>query len=152
MATLGVTTPPGSKAIRVVQWGTGNTGTIALQAMAAPSLELVGVWAHNPDAAANDAIGVAITDSKESVLATAPDCVSYMATDRGRHDDVIDDFCMILVAGSHLVTTTNPLLVHPAGDGLDIQDRIEVACLPGRSSFFLTGSNPVSWPTPWCCT
>ena len=152
MATLGVITRASSKPIRVVQWGTGNTGAIALQAILdAPSLELVGVWAHNPHlsgedaghlAGADGAIGVAITNDCESVLATAPDCVSYMATDRGRHDDVVDDFCKILAAGSNLVTTTNPLLVHPAGDGPDVHRRIEVACLAGGSSFFCTGVEP----------
>ena len=144
MATLGVITRASCKPIRVVQWGTGNTGAVALQAILdAPSLELVGVWAHNSElSGANAAIGAAITNSKESVLAAAPDCVSYMATDRGRHDDVVDDFCQILAAGSNVVTTTNALLVHPGGDGPDVRRRIEVACLAGGSSFFCTGVEP----------
>lgn len=152
MATLGVMTQASPKPIRVVQWGTGNTGTVALQAiLGAPALDLVGVWAHNPARCGTDAgqlagtdraIGVAVTNDQESVLAAAPDCVSYMATDRGRHDEVIDDFCVILAAGINVVTTTHPLLVHPAGDGPDVQRRIEAACLAGGSSFFCTGVEP----------
>lgn len=152
MATLGVLTGGSPKPIRVAQWGTGNTGTVALQALSdAPNLDLVGVWAHSPDLSGKDAgrltgaghpIGVAVTNDPTRVLAAAPDCVSYMATDRGRHDDVIDDFCMILAAGINVVTTTDPLLVHPVGDGPDVQRRIEVACLAGGSSFFCTGVEP----------
>ena len=48
-------------------------------------------------------------------MAAAPDCVSYMAIDRGRHDDVIDDFCRLLAAGINVDTTTHPVLVHPDG-------------------------------------
>jgi len=150
MATLGVIA--GHSPLRVVQWGTGNTGSVALKAILdAPGLDLVGVWAHNPDLSGADAgqlagtdgaIGVAVTDDRGSVLAAAPDCVSYMATDRGRHDDVIDDFCMILAAGCNLVTTTHPLLVHPAGDGPQVHRRLEAACLTGGSSFFCTGVEP----------
>ena len=152
MATLGVITPTSPKPIRVVQWGTGNTGTVALQAILdAPGLDLVGVFAHNPDLCGKDAgqlagtdfaVAVAVTSDHESLLAAAPDCVSYMATDRGRHDDVIDDFCMILAAGINVVTTTDPLLVHPAGDGQDVRRRIEASCLAGGSSFFCTGVEP----------
>jgi hypothetical protein len=75
-----------------------------------------------------------------------------MATDRGRHDDVIDDFCRLLAAGINVVTTTHPLLVHPDGDGPDVRRRIEEACAKGQSSFLCTGASPASWPTRWCCT
>jgi len=140
MATLGVMTPTSPNPIRVVQWGTGNTGTVALQAISeAPGLDLVGIWAHNPESCGAT---VAVTDDREAVLATRPDCVSYMATDRGRHDEVIDDFCMILASGINIVTNTHPLLVHPAGDGPDVHRRIETACLAGGSAFFCTGVEP----------
>jgi len=146
MATLGVIAEDRPAPIRVVQWGTGNTGAVALQAIVdAPGLDLVGVWAHHPDSAAADAgrlAGIPVTNDSAAALATAPDCVSYMATDRGRHDDVIDDFCAILAAGIDVVTTTHPLLVHPAGDGPEVRRRIEAACLAGGSSFLCTGVEP----------
>jgi 4-hydroxy-tetrahydrodipicolinate reductase len=152
VATLGVITGGIPTPIRVVQWGTGNTGTVAVRAIVgAPSLELVGVWAHNPDLCGQDAgqlvgadraTGVPVTNDAVRAIAAAPDCVSYMATDRGRHDDVVDDFCMILAAGINVVTTTNRLLVHPAGDGPGVHRRMEAACLAGGSSFFCTGVEP----------
>ena len=42
--------------IRVTQWGTGNTGSVALQViLGTPTQELGGVWAHNPALAGGDA-------------------------------------------------------------------------------------------------
>lgn len=138
--------------IRVAQWGTGNTGMVALQAiLESPILDLVGVWAHNPALHGHDVceplsidspLGVTITGDPESVLDAGPDCVCYMATDRGREDEVIDDFCRLLSAGVNVVTTTYPLLVHPAGDGPDVHRRIQRACLAGGSSFLCTGVEP----------
>jgi 2,4-diaminopentanoate dehydrogenase len=138
--------------IRVVQWGTGNAGSVALQEfLESPNLDLIGVSAHDRALAGRDAAqlvgleeptGVPVWSDSEAVIAAAPDCVSYMATDRGRHDDVIDDFCRLLAAGINVVTTTHPLLVHPDGDGPDVRRRIEEACARGRSSFWCTGVEP----------
>jgi hypothetical protein len=138
--------------IRVVQWGTGNTGSVALRAiLEMPALELVGVWAHNPAVVGTDAralvgletpTGAPVWGDAESVISAAPDCVCYMATDRDRHHDVIDDFCRLLSAGINVVTTTYPTLVHPDGEGPDVRRRIEAACATGQSSFLCTGVEP----------
>jgi 4-hydroxy-tetrahydrodipicolinate reductase len=138
--------------IRVVQWGTGNTGSVALSAIrSTPGVNLIGVWAHNPALAGCDAaellgldtvIGVPIWSTAGEVIAAAPDCVCYMATERGRRDDVIDEFCLLLAAGINVVTTTHPLLVHPDGDGPHVRHRIETACGAGHSSFLCTGVEP----------
>lgn len=117
----------------------------------ASGLELVGVWAHSPELCGQDAaglagldreVGVAVTNDPATVLDAAPDCVSYMATERGRLDEALDDFCTILSRGVDVVTTTHPLLVHPDGDGPDVRRRIEAACQTGGSSFFCTGVEP----------
>ena len=110
------TDPP----LRVVQWGTGNTGMVAPRAiLASPNLELVGVWAHNPTFIGRDAAdlvgleaptGVAVTGDPDAVIDSAPQCVCYMASDRGRHDEVIDDLCRLLAAGINVVATTLPVL------------------------------------------
>ncbi|QLL09787.1 Gfo/Idh/MocA family oxidoreductase [Mycobacterium vicinigordonae] len=133
--------------IRVVQWGTGNTGSVALQAILnSPALELAGVWARNPAYAAGALAGCAtpapVWNDIESVVAAAPDCVCYMATDRGRHQDVVAEFCRLLSAGINVVTTSYPMLVHPAGAGPDTQRRIEDACAAGGTSFLCTGVEP----------
>lgn len=138
--------------LRVVQWGTGNTGSVALPAiMATSSLELVGVWAHDVGLCGSDAgelvglgatTGVPVWSDIASVIASAPDCVSYMATDRGRPGDVIDDFCELLAAGINVVTTSYPLLVHPDGGGSTVRRRMEGACAQGGTSFLCTGVEP----------
>lgn len=143
---------PDGTVIRVVQWGTGNTGVVALQAIReSTALDLVGVWAHSPAFHGRDVaelmeleepLGVTVSGDPEAVLSVKPDCVCYMATDRGRENDVIDDFCRLLSAGINVVTTTYPLLVHPAGEGPAVHDRIQQACLAGGSSFLCTGVEP----------
>ena len=138
--------------LRVVQWGTGNTGMVALRAiLASPNLELVGVWAHNPTFIGRDAAdlvgleaptGVAVTGDPDAVIDSAPQCVCYMASDRGRHDEVIDDLCRLLAAGINVVAPTLPVLVHPSGDGPDVRHRLETACAAGGSAFLCTGIEP----------
>ncbi len=138
--------------VRVVQWGTGNTGMVALRAiLESPNLELVGVWAHNPAFAGRDVadlvglaapLGVTITSDAEAVIELAPDCVCYMASDRGRHDGVIDDVCRLLSAGINVVATTLPVLVHPSADGADVRQRLDDACAVGESAFLCTGIEP----------
>ncbi|MDT5254315.1 MAG: hypothetical protein QOE52_4230 [Mycobacterium sp.] len=138
--------------IRVVQWGVGNTGKVALNAiLQSELLDLVGVWLHNPAHHGRDAahvagldepVGVIAYGDYESVVASQPDCVCYMASDRGRHDEVIDDLCALLSVGINVVATTLPVLVHPAGDGLDVCVRLEEACAAGGSTFFCTGIEP----------
>jgi hypothetical protein len=138
--------------IRVVQWGVGNTGKVALNAiLQSDLLELVGVWLHNPAhrgldvadlAGLQEPVGVIACNDYESVLASRPDCVCYMASDRGRHDEVIGELCALLSAGVNVVATTLPVLVHPAGDGPDVCIRLEEACAAGGSTFFCTGIEP----------
>ena len=42
--------------LRVVHWGTGNTGRLALRGVLQhPDLELVGLYVHNPDKVGRDA-------------------------------------------------------------------------------------------------
>jgi hypothetical protein len=138
--------------LRVVQWGTGNAGTVALSAItSASALELVGVWVHNPRLAGKDAgelmgsgiaTGALVWCDADAVIAAHPDCVCYMATDRGRIDEVITDFCRLLAAGINIVTTTHPLLVHPDGAGSAVRQLLETSCATGGSSFLCTGVEP----------
>jgi hypothetical protein len=138
--------------IRVVQWGCGNTGSVALKAIIeSAELELVGLWVHNADHVGRDAgelAGVEIvtrveaTSDVDAVVALDADCVCYMASDRNRQDDVIDDVCGLLGRGVNVVATTMPVLVHPSGAGPDVQRRLEAACQEGNSSYFCTGIEP----------
>ena len=57
--------------LRVVHWGTGNTGRLALRGVLQhPELELVGLYVHNPDKVGRDA-GELIGLDAAGVVATS---------------------------------------------------------------------------------
>jgi 4-hydroxy-tetrahydrodipicolinate reductase len=148
-------TRAGAGRIRVAQWGTGNAGSVALGAILDdPDLELVALWVARSSSASRDAselairragtgaVGVAATTDPTAVLAARPDCVVYMATDRDRAEEVVDDLATILAAGINVVATTMPMLVHPDGAGPVVRARLAAACASGNSSFLCTGIEP----------
>jgi hypothetical protein len=70
-----------NKPIRVAQWGTGNTGSVVMQAIrSTPGLDLIGVRAHNPAKAGRDtaellslntSIGVPAWSTADEMVAAA---------------------------------------------------------------------------------
>ena len=137
--------------LRVVQWGTGNTGTVALQAIIESAhLDLVGLWVSRAEKRGRDAgelvglprTGVTATGDKDALLSLQPDCVCYMGTDRDGEDAVVRDVCDMLAVGINVVTSSFPLLVHPSGAGETVRQRIGRGCAEGSSSFLCTGIEP----------
>ena len=131
-------------ALRIVQWTTGNVGRPSLRAIAwHPVLELVGCYAWSAEKVGRDAgeladlepLGVVATDDVESLIALAPDCVSYnpMWTNT-------DELVRFLEAGINVVSTAGFITGHalPPGE----RARIEAACSQGGASMFGTGVNP----------
>ena len=77
---------PAEKKYRVIQWGVGNVGTIALRHFVHnPAYELVGVLCNRPEKVGKDAgelcgkppTGVLATDDKGAIEALDADCVFY---------------------------------------------------------------------------
>ena len=73
---------------RVIQWGTGIVGRLALRAtIARPDLELAGLIVSSEDKVGRDAgelcglppVGVAATNDIDAALAVEADAVSYFA-------------------------------------------------------------------------
>jgi 4-hydroxy-tetrahydrodipicolinate reductase len=137
---------------RVVQWGTGNVGRLALRAIVEhPHLELAGVIVHSPDKVGRDAAdlcdltaptGVLATDDVDALLAESPDVVSYMATGDLRPGEAVRDLCRVLRAGVNVVNTSVvPLVYPPAADARQV-DMLEQACTEGSSSCFTSGIDP----------
>src|SRR3954462_8949477 len=131
---------------RVVQWATGNIGNRALQqVIRAPGLELVGVRVYDEGKAGTDAgalcgeppTGVLATTDSQAILDLGADCVLYMP----RSFDV-DDVVALLSAGTNVVTTLSQLF--DGGTALSAGDRqrVEEACVAGRTSAYATGSSP----------
>jgi 2,4-diaminopentanoate dehydrogenase len=137
---------------RVVQWGTGNVGRLALRAIIEhPHLELAGVVVHTPDKVGRDAAelcaldaptGVAATEDVESLIAAQPDAVSYMATGDLRPGEAVRDICGVLRAGVNVVSTAVvPLVYPPAADRRQVE-MLEHACAEGSASCFTSGIDP----------
>ncbi|MBM3672819.1 MAG: diacylglycerol kinase [Actinobacteria bacterium] len=137
---------------RVVQWGTGNVGRLALRAIIEhPHLELAGVIVHSADKIGRDAAelcaldtptGVVATDDVDGLLAENPDVVSYMATGDLRPVEAVRDLCRVLSAGVNVVNTAVvPLVYPPAADARQVR-MLEEACAEGGSSCFTSGIDP----------
>lgn len=132
------------KALRVVQWTTGNVGREAAKAVLAhPDLELVGCYAHGADKVGRDVgelcgvepAGVVATDDVAALLALQPDCVVYTAL----FPD-IDQQCRILEAGINIVTSA--AFVTGWGVGDEAKRRLDDAARRGGASLFGSGMNP----------
>jgi 4-hydroxy-tetrahydrodipicolinate reductase len=136
---------------RVIQWSTGNVGTLALRcSLGHPELELVGLRVHGAAKAGKDAgelcgrppVGVRATTDIDGILALDADCVSYTATADLRPFEAIDDICRILASGKNVVSSSVVPLVHPKSFLPEWRDKLESACAKGRSSFFTSGIDP----------
>lgn len=136
---------------RVVQWGTGNVGRLALRAIIEhPDLELVGLLVHGEEKAGRDAgdlvgadpVGVIATTDPNEIAELSADCVSYMATGDLRPDEAVADMCKILARGTNVVSTSVVPLVYPPTAPEHYRKPLEAACAEGRTSCFTSGIDP----------
>lgn len=125
--------------LRVGQWATGGVGAIAVAAMARrPDLELAAVVVHDPAKVGTELGGVAATDDPSVLLGL--DAVCYAASGEARPAAAVDDLCRLLAAGTNVVSTSVPGLVHPpAYEGVD---RLQAACEAGGASLYVSGIEP----------
>ena len=138
---------------RVVQWGTGNVGRMALDAvLGRPDMELVGCYVTSPvkhgqdvgTILGRDPVGVKAVHAAAAIEVMEADCVLHMplpsaqvGVDPGHDTDVI---CALLASGKNVVTTVG--YVHPKAYGPDVLGRLVAACAAGGSSLHGTGVNP----------
>ncbi|MFC4376231.1 dihydrodipicolinate reductase [Nocardia halotolerans] len=138
--------PPSPRALRVVQWATGNIGSQSLRAVIDhPRLTLSGLYVHTPGKVGraagelcghDDATTVRATDDIDEVLSLGADCVLYMprALDAAA-------VCRILASGTNIVTTSTAFH-HPPSMDRELCARVEAACWAGGASLYSTGSSP----------
>ncbi len=130
--------------LRVIQWNTGKVGKLSLRAILDdPRLDLAGVYAHSPDKVGVDAgklcgrpdCGVLATDDVDALVALGADTVLYTPFEAN-----LDQAVKLLENGMDVVSTN--LFLNVGGVQGEVRDRLEVACLKGNSSIYITGINP----------
>jgi 2,4-diaminopentanoate dehydrogenase len=136
---------------RVIQWSTGNVGTLALRAIIEhPDLELVGLWVHNPDKVGRDAgelaglapVGVLATSDVDALLALEADVVSHNATGDLRPQEAVAEMCAFLESGKNVVSSSVVSLLYPPSADRRVVERLEQACATGGTSLFTSGIDP----------
>jgi hypothetical protein len=136
---------------RVVHWGTGNAGALALRGILShPDLELVGLLSHTPAKVGRDAgelcgvepVGVAASDDIDAMLALDAECLCYMGDGLKYPKESVESMSRFLAAGRNVVTTSVLALVNPATASPDLLDPIEAACQEGNTTFFCNGADP----------
>jgi len=134
---------------RMAQWGTGNVGMRALEAVIEhPDMELVAVRVFSDAKSGRDAgalcgadhTGVITTQSIDDVIAARPDCVIYLPDTPN-----LDDICRLLEAGANISTACLGFN-HRASIAPEDRARLEAACAKGGTSLYSTGSSP-GWST-----
>ncbi|MEM1335019.1 MAG: dihydrodipicolinate reductase [Actinomycetota bacterium] len=139
--------------IKVVQWGTGNVGRMAIRNIVArPDLELVGVMVTNPekvgmdagDLAGIDPTGVSATNDLAEIVALDADVVLHMPLPSLVYGDDpgadLSNFVQLLAAGVNVVTTVGYMYPQVYGD--EVMGPLTDACQQGSAVFHGTGANP----------
>jgi len=145
---------------RVIQWGSGFTGEIALRYLITnKSLELVGLRCYTDAKQGADAgeiaglpvTGVAATRDVDELLSLKADCVIFMPRDALQDPSVpgsasevwVSELEQILRSGSNVVSPicSGTHYKHMAY-GEDFHARLQQACEAGESTLFFTGLDP----------
>jgi hypothetical protein len=136
---------------RIVHWGTGNVGALALAAMLdRADYEIVGHYVFNKEKLGRDSgelvgrppIGVAATDDIDALIALKPDVLTWFGN--AMFDPLASARTMarFLEAGISVVTTG--LYEAGAADSTPEPFRalLETACAAGKSAIYSTGFDP----------
>ena len=136
---------------RVINWGTGNTGRLALRGVIQhPDLELVGLYVHTPEKIGRDAgeliglatTGVIATNDVDALLVLDADCLLYLGDGIGRGPEAVAEMCRFLEAGRNVVSTSLNQLVYPKTAPAELLGPLAAACVAGNTSFFNNGADP----------
>jgi hypothetical protein len=131
-------------AYRVVQWGTGSVGRIALRELLAnPDFELIGVKVYGEQKVGQDAgalcgrpaTGVKAVRDPARLPLRPGDCVLYCPQVAD-----YDEIAGLLRRGVHVVTTASN--VYPKFYGPAVHGKLERAAQDGRAVFHGSGVNP----------
>jgi hypothetical protein len=135
---------------KVIQWGTGNTGSWSIRELAQrPDLELVAVRVYSPDKDGTDAgvlsgiepVGVLATVDRATIIDTPADVVVYMGSAESNTEQCALDIIELLSSGKNVVSTPTPFQ-HPHAVSPELGAAFEQACATGGSTFLGLGLYP----------
>lgn len=138
-------------AIRVVHWGTGATGRMALGAiLERADFELVGLYVTNPAKAGRDAgelidrpaVGIAASQDLDGLIALKPDVVTYFGNGVADPAGTARNIARFLEAGINVVTTSIAHLISRETAPPEILAIIDPAIEAGQSSLYSSGIDP----------
>ena len=136
--------------LRVVVWGTGNIGTLSINAIRQrPGLDLVGVWAFSKQKEGCDAgelaggapLGIKVTNDADALIALEPDCVIYVASSPDRERGSVPEIERFLRAGINVVTTTTSRAIYPPAFE-PWRGSMDEAARAGNAAFYASGIEP----------
>lgn len=135
---------------RVIQWGTGNTGSWSIRLLAErPEFELVGVKVYDPEKAGRDAgevcgsgpIGVLTTTARDQLIAKEADAVLYMASAEMNAELCALDILDLLRSGKNVLATPTPFQ-NPAAVSPELGAALAQACQDGNATYLGLGLYP----------
>jgi len=137
-------------AYRVVVWGAGQKGTLAVrEAVEHPHLELVGVRVFSESKAGRDAAelyggetptGVITTRDSDEILALDADIVIHSRRREPDPTAMNEEVMALLRSGKNVISTAG--FIWPWAHGEELPAQLETACRTGGTSLFGTGIVP----------
>ncbi|BBZ15417.1 NAD(P)H-dependent amine dehydrogenase family protein [Mycobacterium branderi] len=145
---------------RVIQWGSGFTGEIALRYLITnKNLELAGLKCYTPGKEGVDAgeiaglapMGLSATRDIDQLLSLQADCVIFMPRDALADPSVPGSASAVWVAELEQILRSGHNVISPICSGThyrhmahgeDFRARLQQACEEGKSTLFFTGLDP----------
>jgi hypothetical protein len=136
---------------RVIVWGTGFVGKAVLLSLAGhPRYEIVGVIVNDPAKDGRDVgeilgtapIGLIASRDADAVLAREADAVAYFGPNAMHAETNMNNLTAALRSGKNVVDTSMGIFQNPDRVPAELRERVERACIEGRSSFFSGGIDP----------
>jgi len=136
---------------KIVHWGTGNVGALALRTMMERSdYEVVGHYAFNAEKVGKDsaelvglpASGLKTTDDIDALIALKPDVLAWFGNAMFDPLDAARTIARFLEAGINVVTPGLYELGSPDAAPPEFREIIDPACAKGNSTVYSTGYDP----------
>jgi 2,4-diaminopentanoate dehydrogenase len=137
---------------RVIVWGPGGVGKACIrELLKRPEFELVGVMGFSPPKVGRDIgellgldpVGVAVSGSKNQMLALDADVVLWTGNPFGNMRGMEQELLALLESGKNVIVACG--YHYPPRHGREYVDELRAACVRGGTTIFGSGENPGFW-------